>query len=190
MIITLTGAATYKGAGYVIISAGPVGYKVFTTAATYQSLVLDKPITLWTHLAVREDSHSLYGFETQEELSFFELLLTVSGIGPKSALAILSMENVDTLRSAVIHNDSTYLTKVSGIGRKNAEKIILELRDKLGAKEGDTSHMHEHAEVLDALATLGYSAREAREALKQVPPEIVETSEKLKAILKILGSRT
>ena len=144
---------------------------------------------MWTHLAVRENALDLYGFIERSELEFFEMLITISGIGPKSALGILSVAPVDTLRRAISSGDTSYLTKVSGIGRKNAEKIVVELRDKLGAIDANAGGtLREEVDALSALEALGYSAREAREALKAVGNNAISTQEKLKAALKSLGS--
>jgi len=123
---------------------------------------------------------------------FFELLLDVSGIGPKSALSTLSVAPVSTLRKAIASGDTTYLNKVSGIGRKTAEKIIIELKDKLKEYEGDiaTSQvMQEERDILEALRTLGYSQDEAREAIKKIPSNMTEMNNRLKEALKIIGRR-
>src|SRR3989338_10665102 len=133
MIGHLKGIVSAVRQGYAIISAGGVGYKVFATRELLLALKQDTEAVIWTHLAVRESILDLYGFSSEEELRLFELLLTVSGIGPKSALAILDIASVETLRSAVSAGNASYLTKVSGIGKKTAEKIVLELRDKVGA---------------------------------------------------------
>ena len=153
---------------------------------------VEESIKLWVHTAVRENSIDLYGFLDIEELSFFELLLEVSGIGPKSALSTLSVAPVSTLRKAIASGDTTYLNKVSGIGRKTAEKIIIELKDKLKEYEGDiaTSQvMQEERDILEALRTLGYSQDEAREAIKKIPSNMTEMNNRLKEALKIIGRR-
>ena len=169
----------------VIITRG-VGNRVFTSN---ESIAKNpKSLSLFTHLAVRENALDLYGFESKEELSFFELLLTIPGIGPKSALSILNMAHVDTLRSAIGSGDVSYLTKVSGIGRKTAEKIILELKDKIGeiAKEENIS-MKETSDAILALVSLGYSERDVRETLKQIGKNELSTEELIKEALKNLG---
>lgn len=189
MIGELSGTITNKGAGYVILSVEGVGYKVYVTAETYQTLADGNEATLQTHLAVREDSLTLFGFQEHEELRFFELLIGVSGIGPKSALAILSLTDTRTLAAAILRGESAHLTKVSGIGRKNAEKIVLELRDKLGSFEDAAASgtLAADSEALEALEALGYGVRQAREALKDVPSEIETTGERIKEALKRLG---
>ncbi|MDZ4284431.1 MAG: Holliday junction branch migration protein RuvA, partial [Patescibacteria group bacterium] len=145
-------------------------------------------VSLWTHLVVRDDALELFGFRERDELSLFERLISVSGIGPKSALAILDLAPVETLRSAIARGDTSYLTKVSGIGKKTAQKIVLELRDSLASAREADSAGEDYGDVIDALTTLGYSAREAREALKKMPPSTADTSERIKAALKTLGS--
>ena len=176
--------------GYAVISAGGVGYKVSATRELLLTLKQDKEVALWTHLAVRENALDLYGFASEEELRLFELLLTVSGIGPKSALAILDIATVETLRSAISAGNASYLTKVSGIGKKTAEKIVLELSDKVGAStEGSAATLHGDAEALEAMKALGYSQAEARDALRKVPPEVERSNERLREALRLLGRK-
>ena len=174
---------------YCILSVGGIGYKVFATKQSLAALSAGSPASFWTHLAVKEDAQDLYGFASEEEQRFFEMLLTVSGIGPKSALSILDIASVETLRTAIVHGKSEYLTKVSGIGRKTAEKIIVELRDKVGTStEGASAALKGDHEALEALKSLGYSQQEARDALRKVPAEMEKSNERLREALKILGS--
>jgi Holliday junction DNA helicase RuvA len=189
MIGQLTGNISSNGNDYLILNVAGVGYKVFVAPEEIQRERSAAETTLWIHTAVRENSIDLYGFATQTELTFFELLIGVSGIGPKSALGILSVAPVNILTSAVAAGDTSYLTKVSGIGKKSASKIVLELQDKLGALV-ETGQEHtlrqEESDALDALTALGYGAHEAREALKETG-ETTTTGEKIRAALKILG---
>lgn len=188
MIGHLRGMVAANRPGYVILSAGGVGYKVAVTRATLLGLAEGVEAALWTHLAVREDILDLYGFQTEEELHVFGLLLSVSGIGPKSALAILDIASVETLRSAISSGRSEYLTKVSGIGKKTAEKIVLELRDKIGIGAAlENAALRGDEEALEAMRSLGYSAAEARDALRKVPSEIEKSSDRLREALKIMG---
>ena len=200
MIGYLEGRVKAVRAGFAIVSAGGVGYKVFATREALARLSakggsasggkLGETVAFWTHLAVREAILDLYGFSTEEELRLFEMLLTVSGIGPKSALAILDIASVETMRSAIAGGNASYLTKVSGIGKKTAEKIVLELKDKVGiAAEGSAASLHGEEEALEAMRALGYSQAEARDALRKVPPEIERASERLREALRLLGSR-
>ena len=189
MIGRLEGTVSAIRAGYAIISAGGVGYKVFATRELLLTLKQDQEASVWTHLAVRESILDLYAFSNEEELRLFELLLMVSGIGPKSALAILDIASVETLRSAIAAGNASYLTKVSGIGKKTAEKIVLELRDKVGASiEGSAAALHGDEEALEAMRALGYSQGEARDALRKVPQEVERSNERLREALRILGS--
>jgi Holliday junction DNA helicase RuvA len=188
MIGHLEGKVAKVADGFAIISCGGVGYKVAATQDTLSHLKQGRDATLWTHLAVRETSLDLYGFENEEALRFFELLLTVSGIGPKSALAVLDIASTEALRSAISTGNASYLTKVSGVGRKTAEKIVLELRDKVGvSSEKEMSNLSGDEEALEAMRALGYSIQEARDALRNVPADIEKPGERVRAALKTIG---
>ena len=189
MIGYLEGTVRAIRDNHCIVLAGGVGYKVFTTKETLARLVLEKQVAFWTHLAVREDVLDLYGFRGEEELASFALLLSVSGIGPKSALGILDIASSETLRSAIASGNAAYLTNVSGIGKKTAEKIVLELKDKVQAGGSAGPAMPKgDMEALEAMRALGYSADEGRKALRNVPPEIEGSSERLREALRILGT--
>lgn len=190
MISQLTGTIAHKDARFIVLNTGGVGYKVAVTAETLAKLPKNNEaaVSLWTHLAVREGALDLYGFITRDELSFFELLNTISGIGPKTALGILNAANPEIIRQAVGSGETSHLTKISGIGKKVAEKIVLELKDKIGAVTGDaTTSMKDESDTLEALKALGYSEREGRETLKKIPKDLVGPSDKIKYALKVLG---
>jgi len=192
MISTLRGTITELGARSAVVEAAGVGYKVFVTDDALHGLKVGAEMAFWTHHAVREDSEDLYGFTARKDRDFFELLLTVSGIGPKSALNILSLVTPDTLVSSIQTGSVAHLVKVSGIGRKTAEKIVLELKDKLGgldASEGGalSAGMSSDMDAILALQALGYDAEEAREALKKVGKDVSDIGEKVKAALKVLS---
>lgn len=188
MIGSVAGTVQALRGTYCIVLCGGIGYKVAAPKQTLAALSLGTDIEFWTHLAVREDALDLYGFTTEEDLRFFELLLTVSGIGPKSALAILDVASIETLRSAITHGKAEHLTKMSGVGRKTAEKIVLELRDKAGiAAEGTHESLRGDEDALEAMRSLGYTHAEAREALRTVPAEIKSGKERLREALKLLG---
>ena len=190
MIGTLNGTVRHKDLHYLVVDISGVGYKVLVTTETALDVTPSSPIFLWTHLVVRETSLELFGFLDKETLDIFELLITIPGIGPKSALSILNVATPSMLRQAVASEDTTYLTRVSGIGKKNAEKIVLELKDKLKiTKEDQDLDMRSEGDALEALVSLGYSERDAREALKRVPKELVGASERVKAALKLLSTR-
>jgi len=188
MIASLSGTVRHKDISALVVDVGGVGYKVLVTAETALDVTPSSPIFLWTHLVVRETALELFGFLDKETLDIFELLITISGIGPKSALGILNVATPSMLRQAVAGEDTTYLTRVSGIGKKNAEKIVLELKDKLKfSKEDGGRDLRSEGDALEALVSLGYSERDARGALKRVPKEIEKAGERIKAALKFLS---
>ena len=154
-----------------------MGYKLYVSPDLV-SKIKQEEVFLWVHTHVREDAIDLYGFTNRENLEFFEMLLGVSGIGPRSALAILGVATIETLRKAIGTGDVSYLTKISGIGKKTAEKIVIELRDKIGEEKSGSSLQGE-LDALEALKSLGYSQNEARDALKKVSSE-VNTNAKIK----------
>lgn len=191
MISRLTGKITYTDIKYIILDVQGVGYKVSTTSETISKLNnQENDVTLWTYLAVRENSMDLYGFSTQTELGFFELLITVSGIGPKTALGILNTASIHSLETAIQTSDISHITKVSGIGKKVAEKIIMELKDKVSTVAHTPElekAMRGDADVVEALKALGYRDTESREVLKKLDKSIKDTGAKIKAALKLLG---
>lgn len=190
MIAYLEGKIIYVTEKFLIINTGNVGYKVSATPETIAAYPEGSDAALFIYTAVRENSIDLFGFLNPEELSFFELLLDVSGIGPRSALGIIGLAPIDTIKRAIATGDVGYLNKVSGIGKKTAEKIIIELRDKLqNYKEtsGTPSALREEGDILEALKSLGYSQNEARDSLKQVPASIEGTNARIKEALRILS---
>ena len=192
MIARLEGIIVHSTDKFLIIDVSGVGYKLYVTTEALASSLLGDHASFWVHTAVRENSIDLYGFKNTNEMSFFELLLDVSGIGPRSALSILAIAPIDTLKCAIATGDTGYMNKVSGIGKKTAEKIIIELRDKLqDYKEDDDtpSSLRDESDILGALKSLGYSQNEARDALKQVPSTTIGTNARVKEALQVLGKR-
>jgi Holliday junction DNA helicase RuvA len=196
MIATIRGTITELGNRYAVVDINGVGYKVFVTNDAVHVLKIGTEISFWTHMAVREDAQDLYGFTSKKERDFFQLLITVSGIGPKSALNILSLVSSDTLSGAIRTGSVAHLVKVSGLGKKTAEKIVLELKDKIGGFTGNengemSAGMSSDMDAIEALKALGYEADEAREALKKIPAALngkeTDTGAKVKAALKELG---
>lgn len=188
MISRMQGKVVEKGLRSCVLDVSGVGYKIYTTDEVLQAMKMDSVFTLWTHLAVRENALDLYGFADQDSLGLFELLINISGIGPKTAVGIMNVSSPQTLRRAVSSGDLAYLTKVSGIGRKLAEKIILELREKLSAYgEEEQSDLKGETDALEALKSLGYSEREARDALKKIAGEDISAGDKVKKALKMLS---
>ncbi len=185
MIGSLEGKISIESDNKIIIEVGGVGYLVRVSPATAASLKKMPQAKVLTYLAVREDALNLYGFITQDELHLFELLLSVPGIGPKGALAVLSLADVVTLEKAIATGDGSYLTRVSGIGKKTAEKIVLELKDKIGGDQKGSGSSDE-SDIFEALRALGYQNAEIRSALKQLPDE-GSVEEKIRLALKQLG---
>ncbi|RJQ37230.1 Holliday junction branch migration protein RuvA [Candidatus Parcubacteria bacterium] len=207
MIAAIEGTVVMTGERSIILeTAGGVSYRVFASPETLRKIprksqkINPAPrlgtgpsapvrVKLWTHLYQREDTAELYGFLEFAEMEFFETLIAIQGIGPKSGLGIMAVASLDTLKQAIAAGDTSYLTKVSGIGRKTAEKIILELRDKMAGRGVIMSapKLKEESDALDALVTLGYSQSEARDALAAIPQGVEGASARVKAALKNLG---
>lgn len=188
MIAKITGKIAYLRDKYVVVDVNGVGYKVYVTEFTFGKIAGKEEIELNTHTYIREDSLDLYGFLKLEELEMFELLISISGIGPKAAIGILSIAEPKTIRAAVISGDSSILTRVSGVGKKTAERVILELKNRIAELPGeDQGAAKADSESIEALTSLGYSVSQAREALKAVPKNIKDVSERVRAALKYLG---
>lgn len=198
MIASVSGSVSRVGLDHVVVVVGGVGLLVRITPATAATLRPGAPAELATSLVVREDSLTLFGFADESERVLFDLVQTVSGVGPRLALAMLSVHSPDTLRVAIGAGDLTTLTKVPGIGRKGAERIVLELRDKVAVVPGDTSAPAPAQSVTatwrdqvgEALVGLGWNAKQADAALDKVAPGLGESpdvSQALRAALKELG---
>lgn len=186
MIGFLQGTVILRSKDSVVVDVNGVGYRVMLSAHALERCSGTVQLFIYTH--VREQEISLYGFLTEDEQEMFELLISVSGIGPKAALNILSIADVRTLSTAIAHKDTTILTKVSGIGKKTAEKVIVELSGKvLAPADIRVADALVHADAIDALRSLGYSAVEARDALGSVPKDIKDVGECVRIALKNLG---
>jgi Holliday junction DNA helicase RuvA len=181
MIANVQGRVVEIEKDHIVIEIGGVGIQVFIPQQVRNRLHTGESIFLFTVLVVREDSLTLYGFETKESREYFNLLLSVNGIGPRSALSILATLEPEAIRRAVIHEQAEIFARVPGIGRKTAQKILLHLQDRIKAAPGmePVAVMSEtDTEVLAALTTLGYSVVEAQTALQNIPvdtPQEVET---------------
>jgi len=190
MIAKLEGLLDSVEDGFIILMAGGVGYKVSVSSFVLGKLAGQERAVLYTHTYVREDTLSLYGFLSMDELRMFELLISVSGVGPKAALSILSLADPVAIKTAILNHDASILTKVSGVGKKTAERVILDLENKVGKiAEGVRTEAMADSEVLDALLALGYGAGEAREALQAVPNDLKDTSAKVRWVLQHLGRK-
>jgi Holliday junction DNA helicase RuvA len=174
----------------VVIDVSGVGFKVFVPPSLLDRLSgIGQELNLFTHLHVRENELSLYGFGTPDQLALFEMLLRVSGIGPKVALKIVSIMSVEALREAIARGDAAMLMRVPGVGKKTAERIMMDLKDKLGVA-GLVLHpglTHVDAEVISALTSLGYSIVEAQAALRSLPSEDLALEEKIRLVLQHLA---
>jgi Holliday junction DNA helicase RuvA len=192
MIGSIRGKIILKTEKFLIVETGGVGYKINISPDTLsKTQKINDEVFLFIHTHVREDILDLYGFLNREELEFFEMLINVSGIGPKGALAILGIASIATLEKAIGTGDISYLTKISGIGKKTAEKIIIELRDKIADENKNKQSgisLRDELDALEALKSLGYSQNEARDALKKVTPD-ANTNTKIREALKILGGK-
>jgi len=190
MIAFIEGKIELRGEKFAIIAAGGVGYKIFAGVETLRKVPeKGQNVRLWTHQYVREDALELYGFLTFVELELFETLISISGIGPKSGLGIMAIAPVDTLKKAIASGDTSYLTRVSGIGRKTAEKIVLELKEKMAGKgvTVNAPELKDEADALEALVSLGYSQRDAREALNKLSGQNLTVEKRVKEALKKFG---
>jgi len=191
MIGSLTGTLKHKSPTEVVLDVNGVGYAVIIPFSTYEKLGdLESRVTLVTHLHVREDALQLFGFFTEEERFFFKLLISVNGIGPKIAQGILSGISVPELRQHIANGNISALTAIPGVGKKTAERIVLELRSKIGSLSSSgtgTAAYGIAGEEIDALMALGYSTTQAREALKGVDQKIKSSGERIREALKKIG---
>jgi len=189
MISFLRGKIINKGNGYVILEVENVGYQVFITPIMFAEIDIGQEIELHTHQYVREDALDLYGFGSMDELALFQLLIAISGIGPRSAIGVLSVAKIDDIKQSIASGDASLLTKVSGIGRKTAERVVLELKEKIGAlnlSTGKKMHGVANSDEIDALVALGYSISQARQALSEIDSSIKDSGDKIRAALKKL----
>lgn len=192
MISYLEGKILDKDEKLFILNAGGVGYKIYSHSGILGKIAdIGGKTEIWTHLYVRENALELYGFLEKEELDFFEMLISISGIGPKSALGILETASVKNLKQAIVSEDEAFFTKMSGIGRKTAERLILELKNKLAKtvilEKG--SGFRETGDAFEALVALGYAQSDIRKALNDLPKNLKTVEEKVKETLKRLGKR-
>jgi holliday junction DNA helicase RuvA len=190
MIGRIQGVVVEKTFPQVIVSCNGVGYEIDVPMSTFYPLPkAGEQVTLYTHLVVREDAHLLYGFFTPGERTAFRQLLKISGVGPKVALSVLSGMSVDDLAAAVESEDAGRLTRVPGIGKKTAERLVLELRDKLpktlGAARAESAGAA-GSDVANALLALGYNDREAQAAIKQLPADL-QLADAIRQALKLLA---
>lgn len=196
MYAYIKGVLDTKTNGYVVVETGGIGYKIFMSLKSIENLgEIGSTVKVYTHYYVREDNISLYGFTSNDELRMFELLLSVSGIGAKSAIAMLSEITPSSFALAVISNDVSKLVKIPGIGNKTAGRIILELKDKLKTEEALTASEetltaikedNKNSEVIAALQVLGYTRKEIDKSLEKIDIDSIGLEDAIKQSLKLL----
>jgi len=187
VISRLRGRIEHVAEDHIIVDIGPMGLTVLAPADQLAGYQVGQPVALFTHLHVREQELTLFGFATEEDMTLFHVLLGVSGVGPKLALSILSTLPPDAIRMAVANDEPGLLTRVPGIGPKSARKILFHLKDKMGVSEfegiGSVPITDEDAEVIEALTSLGYSIVEAQRAMQGIPKNVTGVEDRLRAAL-------
>ncbi|MDZ4228370.1 MAG: Holliday junction branch migration protein RuvA [Candidatus Levybacteria bacterium] len=174
----------------VVETSSGVGYEIFLSKTIAIKYSIGKEVSFFTYLKVSESSMDLYGFENSEQKEFFQLLLSVSGVGPKSAMNILNLGSIDEIKNAIAREDVKYLTAVQGMGQKTAERLVVELKTKIGkiggskVMSGDSQIM---ADVIDGLASMGYGKEEAKNAVQSIDAKKKSTEEVLREALKMLS---
>lgn len=191
MIARISGILLQKAPPTILVDCQGIGYEIDVSMGTFYNLpAIGEKITLFTHLAVREDAHLLYGFASQEERDLFRQLIRISGIGARTALSLLSGMSVAEMVQAVTLQDTARFSRIPGIGKKTAERLLLELKGKLGANlegVGNTAAQGDNmADILNALIALGYSSKEANTVLRQIPADST-VSDGIKLALKSLS---
>jgi Holliday junction DNA helicase RuvA len=186
MIRMVRGVVVARGKDYLVIDVQGIGYKVFVAEPTALAAELETILQLHTYLLVRQDALNLFGFADADELAMFELLLGVNGVGPRVALATLGVLSPDALRMAVAAEEPAMIARVPGVGKRTAEKIVLDLRDKIKPASGLQSLVAStdvDSEVIDALISLGYSVVEAQRAVQKLPKEATGVETRLRLAL-------
>jgi len=191
MIASLEGRIAAHSQTALIVNIGGIGLRVLCPQTVLATARVGEPILLFTHLIVREDDLSLVGFASEDELALFQNLIGVVGVGPKTALALLSAMAPDAIRLAIGQEQPEVLARVPGIGKKTAQKIVLELRDKVGAvevSEGLAALTEADTAVIDALTSLGYSIVEAQRAVQGLPRDVTDVEDRLRRALASFGT--
>lgn len=186
MIYSITGTVSKKTPQYVIVENHGIGYQVYVSPLTSEKIVLREPATLYCHHHIREDAFDLYGFLEERALELYAALLGISGVGPKSGLAIMDVDTLDHIIAGINEGRVDLLSRASGIGKKTAERIVLELKGKLAAEDtaGTVSRMDQDIELEETLVGLGYGRNDARAAIDGLSPEIEGFQERLREVLK------
>jgi len=184
MIAYLQGKLLQKTPHYIVLEQGGVGYKIFTTPEVLEQ-PLGADLELYIYHKSADDGQTLFGMTDFAGLQFFEQLITVTGVGPKVALTIISSAKIDILQQAIVNSDTEIFTRMSGVGKKTAERIILELKNKIGGGFLESA-VSAHSDIYDAMVSLGYNPREIREVIPKIDGT-AETAVQLKQALKLLG---
>ncbi|MDN5275013.1 MAG: ruvA [Candidatus Saccharibacteria bacterium] len=179
MIAHVSGIVAEKFNSSIIVDVHGIGYEVSVALGDYEHALLNEPITFYTHHHIREQSQELFGFTSLAAKKLFEMLITVQGVGPKAALSILSLSDSETVRNAIASGDSVFITKASGVGKRIAERVVVDLTDKVGlalrtdvGPSGVSREIAHSDEALEALMALGYSLNDATRALEGVPMDL------------------
>lgn len=189
MLGYIKGTILQKSGSQLLVICHDIGYRISIPARNASDIVVGDTRELYLYQYVRENSIELYGFSTVEELSFFEKLISVSGVGPKTALGILSVSSVGKLKEAIACGNAVALRGVSGVGTKTAERIIVELKGTLAVSgEGNGEASDENNDMIDALVRLGYSASAARQAVDRIPRQITAVQDRMKSALQSLAT--
>lgn len=190
MIGFLQGVVALRDDPYILVNVQGVGYRVLVSSSVLSQTQVGKPLTIYTYTHVREDALELYGFSAPKDLKLFELLISVSGVGPKTALGVFSLGGSQEIIEAIATNDTSFFSSVPRLGTKNAQKIIIELKNKVGGgiefdigKDG----MGKTSEIIAVLKSFGFSQKESHEALRGIKEQGVTTEERIKLALKYLG---
>lgn len=189
MIAYINGKVIEKDANSVVVDVNGIGYEIYLTTGDSEKAVVDSPAKFYTYHSIKENSEDLFGFSSLASKYLFKLLISVQGVGPKAALAILSLGDNEEVRNAIANSDTKYIAGASGVGKKTADRIIVDLHDKVGLPTGLSSGANnlitnnQNSEAQDALIALGFSLADANIFLKDVPADL-PTSEQIKLALK------
>lgn len=190
MIAHIFGIVAEKFGGSVIVDVSGVGYEINVAAGDYDATTLEQQVKFYTYHHIREQSQELFGFSSLAGKKLFEMLITVQGVGPKAALAILSLDTAETVRNAIANADSAYLARASGVGKKTAERVVVDLSDKVGLPivyrqqhQPVQTELNTSDEALEALIALGYNLADATKALEGIDTDL-STSERVREALK------
>lgn len=190
MIAHVSGVVAEKFNSSIIVDVHGVGYEVAVAAGDYEQALLNEPVKFYTYHHIREQSQELFGFTSLAAKKLFELLITVQGVGPKAALAILSLGDSEVVRNAIANGDAAFITKATGVGKRIAERVVVDLTDKVGlairtdvTPTGVSQQLSHTDEALEALMALGYSLNDATRALEGVPMDL-STADRVTQALK------